>query len=149
MLSESIIGEANKRSLTPIALTILGGRNVEEEFDAAAPCVQRLKRCADLQKRLQHAGFSDVQRDKVAVLLDGIAVQIEAKGRFLALVAAQAASPRDTVEAYLKLFAGGVFTDGNMVQKARRAVRGARTAQAGAGGLWAGHVHQLLGRGAH
>ena len=123
MLAESIIGEANKRSLMPIALAILGGRNVEEEFDAGAPCVQRLKRCADLQKRLQHCGFSQVQREKMAALLDGIAVQIEAKGRFFALLEAQAGSPKDIVEAYLKLLTGGAFTEGNMMQKARRAVR--------------------------
>lgn len=121
-LEENIEGTANKRALTPFAATILSTHNFEEEFAEEYPGIQRVRRLADLQRRVLKSGLQEAQRDKMAGALDAAAVRVEGRGRYFAGLEARFADPAERAEAYLKLFSAGVFTEGHLASKARRAL---------------------------
>ena len=121
-VEENVEGTANKRGLTPFAMSFLSGSTFEEELAADAPVPHRLKRVADLQARIMRSGFLDAQKDQMAGTLDAMAVRIESQSRFMAGLEARVTDPARCVDMYLQLFTAGLFTEGNLARKARRAI---------------------------
>jgi negative regulator of replication initiation len=121
-LEKDIEGAANKRAVAQVAVAVLNGRDPDAEFAAGIPGVQRLRRAAELQRRVQRSGFQDADREKMVGLLDAIAVRIESEGRFIAGLRTRLPASCERVDMYLKLFGAGVFTEGLLAIKARRAV---------------------------
>ena len=121
-LEKDIEGTANKRALAQIAIAVLNGRDPDAEFAAGMPGVQRLRRATELQGRVRRSDFRDADREKMAGLLDAIAVRIESEGRYIAGLATRLPVSCERVDMYLKLFSAGVFTEGLLAIKARRAI---------------------------
>ena len=121
-IGENIEGAAHKRALAPFALAFLNAPNLDETFAAGSPGILRIKRAADLQKRVLCAGFPEAQRDKMAEILDGFADRIEKRGSFFAGLEARMADPAERVDTYLRMFAGGIFTKGKLTRRARDAL---------------------------
>jgi len=121
-LEENIEGAANKRALTPFAAAILSTHNFEEEFTEEYPGIQRIRRLADLQRRVLNSGLQEVQREKMAGALDAAAVRVEGRGRYFAALEARFSDPVERADAYLKFFSARLFTEGHLASKARRAL---------------------------
>ena len=121
-LEENIEGAANKRALTPFAAAILSTHNFEEEFTEEYPGIQRIRRLADLQRRVLNSGLQEVQREKMAGALDAAAVRVEDRGRYFAALEARFSDPVERADAYLKFFSARLFTEGHLASKARRAL---------------------------
>ena len=121
-LESQVEGAANKRALAPFALSFLTTHNFEDEFAAGAPGAQRLKRLADLQRRVLKSAFPEGLRDKMAGVLDAMAVRVETSGRLFAELDSRFTDPAERVDMIMKLFENGVFTQGSMTIKARRAI---------------------------
>jgi hypothetical protein len=120
---ESVItGAANKRALSLYALSLVTAHNFESAMAVEYRGIPKLRRLADLQARILNSGLSEPSRQEMAALLDGAASRLETQGRYLAGVDARIADPAERVETYLRLFAAGVFTQGLLVRKARRAL---------------------------
>jgi len=124
-LEENIEGAANKRALTPFAASIISTHNFEEEFAEEFPGMQRIRRLADLQRRVLKSGLQEAQREKMAGALDAAAVRVEGRGRYFAALEARFSDPVERADTYLKFFSVGLFTEGHMACKARRALLGA------------------------
>lgn len=122
MIADIIKGEANKRVLAPIVLAVLGAPNLKEVFAPASPGILRIKRAADLQKRVLGSSFAEGQRSKMADLLDDVAVGIEAKGGFFDGLTARMPDPAERVDTYMRMFATGIFTEGKLARKAQQAL---------------------------
>jgi len=75
---------------------------------------------AELQERAMRSGFQEVQKKQIASALDKVALRIDERARFLASIEAKAGNPIERVETLLKLCAAGVFTQGDLMTKARR-----------------------------
>lgn len=119
-LERQLEGAANKRALAPFALTFLTVHNFEEELAPGAPGTHRLKCLADLQRRVLKSAFPEGVRDKMAGILDAMAVRIESQGRLFAGLDKRFSDPAERVDMILKLFENEVFTQGSMSSKARR-----------------------------
>lgn len=119
MIAENIEGEANKRVLLPFILTLLRSPDVNDAFAAGTPGILRLKRAADLQKRVLRSSFLVTQRHRMADLLDDVAERIEAKGGFFAGLKARMPDPVERADTFLRMFATGIFTEGRLAQRAR------------------------------
>jgi hypothetical protein len=68
------------------------------------------------------SGFQDVQKNLIAVALDAAAQRIEARAKFLSSIETRIANPIERAQTLLKLCAAGVFTQGDLMMKARRLV---------------------------
>lgn len=121
-LEGKLEGAANKRALAPFALAFLAVHNFEQDCAAGAPGAQRLKRLADLQRRILASSFPDGPRDKMTGILDAMAVRVEAEGRLFAGLERRFSDPAERVGMILKLLENGIFTEGAMTSKARRAI---------------------------
>jgi hypothetical protein len=119
-VEENIIGAENKRTLSTFMMPIITSRSFEDELCAGGTVLQRLKRTAELQERVLRSGFQDVQKNQIAVALDGVAQRIEQQSKFLASLEARVASPVERARTILKLCAGRAFTQGDLSMKARR-----------------------------
>lgn len=115
-------GAANKRALVPFAISILSTRDFEEELAPEYVGMVRLKRLADLQRRVADSGFPDAERDKMAGMLDAAAARLESRCRFFTNLDGRLADPAERASAYLRLFTGGAFTEGRLASKARRSL---------------------------
>ena len=120
VVEENIVGAENKRTLSTFMIPLITSNNFEDQICAGAPAPQRLRRVAELQERVLRSGFQDVQKNQIAVALDGVAQRIEARTKFLASVEARIANPIERAQTLLKLCAAGIFTQGDLMMKARR-----------------------------
>ncbi len=121
-LEAAVVGTANKRALTSLALALVTSHNFESDMSEEFQGLPRLRRLADLQARIQRSAFPEGPRETMTAALDAIAARFETQGRYLAGVEARVSDPVERVEFYLKLFAAGVFTQGTLARKARRAL---------------------------
>ncbi len=119
---ENIVGAENKRTLSNFVMPIITANNFEDQLGAGAPVPQRLRRLAELQDRVLRSGFQDVQKNQIAVALDTVAIRIEARAKFLASIEARMTNPIERAQTMVKLCAAGVFTQGDLMMKARRLV---------------------------
>ena len=120
VVEENIVGAENKRTLSTFMMPIITSNNFEDQLCAGAPIPQRLRRVAELQERVLRSGFQDVQKNLIAVALDAAAQRIEARTKFLASIEARIVNPIERAQTLLKLCAAGVFTQGDLMMKARR-----------------------------
>jgi hypothetical protein len=120
VVEENIIGAENKRTLFTFIMPVLTSNSFEEQIAHGAPLVQRLKRAAQLQERVLHSGFQDVQKNQIAIALDGVALRIEERGKFLASLEARLTNPVERAQTILKLCLANIFTQGDLMIKARR-----------------------------
>jgi hypothetical protein len=120
IVEENIIGAENKRTLSTFMMPIITSNNFEDQVCAGAPAPQRLRRVAELQERVLRSGFQDVQKNQIAMAFDSVAQRIEARMKFLASIEARLTNPIERAQALLKLCTSGVFTQGDLMMKARR-----------------------------
>lgn len=120
VVEENIVGAKNKRTLSTFVMPIITSNNFEDQLCAGAPTPQRLRRVAELQERVLSSGFQDFQKNQIAVALDGVALRIEERTKFLASIEARLVNPIERAQTLLKLCAAGVFTQGDLMMKARR-----------------------------
>jgi hypothetical protein len=120
IVEENIVGAENKRTLSTFMMPIITSNNFEDQLCAGAPVPQRLRRVADLQERVLRSGFQDVQKNQIAMALDAVAQRIETRAKFLASIEARIANPIERAQTLLKLCAAGIFTQGDLMMKARR-----------------------------
>jgi hypothetical protein len=121
-VEENIIGVENKRILSAFILPIIASNNFENQLLPDAPVLQRLKRIAELQERVLRAGFQDVQKNQIAMALDTVAQRVEDRAKFLHALEARLTNPVERAQAILRLCAANVFTQGDLMMKARRAI---------------------------
>ena len=120
VVEENIVGAENKRTLTTFMMPIITSNNFEDQICAGAPAPQRLRRVAEIQERVMRSGFQDVQKNQIAMALDAVAQRIEERTKFLASIEARMTNPIERAQTLLKLCAAGVFTQGDLMMKARR-----------------------------
>jgi hypothetical protein len=120
VVEENIVGAENKRTLSTFMVPIITSNNFEDQLCAGAPTPQRLRRVAELQERVLRSGFQDVQKNQIAVALDAAAQRIEARTKFLSSIETRIANPIERAQTLLKLCAAGVFTQGDLMMKAKR-----------------------------
>ncbi|HXJ01206.1 MAG TPA: hypothetical protein VNH44_08275 [Micropepsaceae bacterium] len=120
VVEENIVGAENKRMLSTFMMPIITSNNFEDQLSAGAPVAQRLRRVAELQERVLRSGFQDVQKNQIAVALDAVAQRIETRAKFLASIEARITNPIERAQTLLKLCAAGIFTQGDLMMKARR-----------------------------
>jgi hypothetical protein len=124
IVEENIIGAENKRTLSTFILPIISSNGFEAQLVPTGTVMQRLRRIAEIQERVLRSGFQDVQKSQIAVALDGVAVRIEERGRFLASIETRFTNPVERAQAILKLTTAGMFTQGDMMLKVRRLLMG-------------------------
>jgi hypothetical protein len=120
VVEENIVGAENKRTLSTFMMPIITSNNFEDQLAAGAPVPQRLRRLAELQERVLRSGFQDVQKNQIAMALDAVAQRIETRAKFLASIEVRIANPIERAQTLLKLCAAGIFTQGDLMMKARR-----------------------------
>jgi hypothetical protein len=120
LVEENIVGAENKRTLSTFMMPIITSNTFEEQLCITAPVQQRLHRVAELQQRVLRCGFQDLQKNQIAVALDAVAMRIEARGRLLASIEARITNPVERAQTLLKLCMGGMFTQGDLMMKAKR-----------------------------
>jgi hypothetical protein len=120
VVEENIVGAENKRMLSTFMMPIITSNNFEDQICVGAPPPQRLRRVAELQERVMRSGFQDVQKNQIAMALDAVAQRIEERAKFLASIEARMPNPIERAQTLLKLCAAGVFTQGDLIMKARR-----------------------------
>ncbi|HEY4264689.1 MAG TPA: hypothetical protein VGM72_05180 [Micropepsaceae bacterium] len=120
VVEENIVGAENKRMLSAFMMPIITSNNFEELLLAGAPVAQRLRRLAEIQERVLRSGFQEVQKNQIAMALDTVAQRIEVRAKFLASIETRIANPIERAQTMLKLCAAGIFTQGDLMMKARR-----------------------------
>jgi hypothetical protein len=124
-VEDNIIGTENKRQLSSFIMPVLNSANFENFFhNPKVPLIQRLQRLAQLQARVRRSGFVDVTREEIAMRMDTLAVQMEARGKLFESIQARNASPVEKAQTLLKLAAGGILTDGQLSGRARELILG-------------------------
>jgi hypothetical protein len=119
-VEDNIIGTENKRQLSTYIMPILNSAAFENHFNnSKIPLVQRLQRLTQLQARVRRSGFVDVTRDEIAVKMDALAVQMEARGKLLESIEARPISPVEKTQTLLRLATGGILTEGVLSARAR------------------------------
>ncbi|HYM18589.1 MAG TPA: hypothetical protein VEU06_08505 [Micropepsaceae bacterium] len=120
VVEENIIGAENKRILASFVVPVITSTNFEAELCASAAVPQRLRRLSELQERVLRSGFQDIQKNQIAMALDAVALRIEERAKFLASLESRVANSVERVQMLLKLCTAGVFTQGDLMMKARR-----------------------------
>lgn len=144
LIEKSIIGIKNKRELASVMLAVAGSAAFANRFQsAAAPVLGQLQRLAELQARVLRSGLPDHLSRDIAAALDKTASGIEARAKVLDLIAAKTASPAGKVLTVLKLYNGGMLTEGKLSAKAREFV----IAQLAMPGFLASYAAHLAGGG--
>ena len=122
-VEDNIIGAENKRQLSTYIAPILNAATFESHFqNPKMPLLGRLQRLAQLQARVRRSGFIDVTRDEIAVRMDALAVQMEARGKLFESIEARTTNPVEKAQTLLRLAGGGVLTDGLLAAKARELI---------------------------
>jgi hypothetical protein len=119
-VEENIIGAENKRTLCTFIMPLIVSNTFEEQLLPGGQLPQRLKRLAELQQRVLRCGFQEVQKHQIAAALDGVALRIDERGKFLHSLETRVGNPVERAQTLLKLFAAGIFTQGDLMAKARR-----------------------------
>jgi hypothetical protein len=127
VVEENIIGAENKRTLATFIMPVITANNFEDQVCAGAPVTTRLRRLAEIQERVLRSGFQDVQKSQIAVALDIAAQHIDERAKFLASIETRLPDPIERAQALLKLCGSGIFTQGDLLMKARRLVLAALT----------------------
>ena len=124
-VEDNIIGAENKRQLSTYIMPVLNSAAFENYFqNPKVPLVQRLQRLAQLQARVRRSGFIDVTREEIAVKMDALAVQMEARGKLFESIEARTTNPVEKAQTLLKLATGGLLTEGQLSNKARELILG-------------------------
>lgn len=124
-VEDNIIGAENKRQLSTYIMPVLNSAAFENYFqNPKLPLVQRLQRLAQLQARVRRSGFIDVTREEIAVKMDALAVQMEARGRLFESIEARSTNPVEKAQTLLKLATGGLLTEGQLSNRARELILG-------------------------
>jgi hypothetical protein len=117
-IEANIIGAENKRELSTFILPLIGARAFEEQL--AGGVLPKLKRVAELQRRVLQSGFQDVQKNQLATALDSVAKGIEERAQLLASLQTRIREPVARAQALLKLCHSGAVTQGELQEKVHR-----------------------------
>ncbi len=124
-VEDNIIGNENKRQLSSYIPAVLNAPAFESHFhNPKTPLISRLQRLAQLQLRMRRSGFVDVTRDEVCARLDGLAVQVEARGKLFESIAGRNSSPVDKAQTLIRLASGAILTEGALSGRAREMILG-------------------------
>jgi hypothetical protein len=119
-VEENVIGVENKRALAAFVLPVMSSAPFESHFqNPRLPLLARLQKLAQLQARVGRSGFVDVTRADICERLDALAVQVEARGKLFESVESRNSGPVDKAQTLLRLFTGGLFTEGKLAEAAR------------------------------
>ena len=120
LIEENIIGIENKRQLSAFFSPIITSSAFEAQFlFAKTPILARLQRLTDLQTRARRAGFQDLQKQEICDALDKIASEAESRAKILDGIQAKPVGHVEKAIAILRLCAGGAFTEGRLMTRAR------------------------------
>ncbi|HWD49569.1 MAG TPA: hypothetical protein VG309_06555 [Rhizomicrobium sp.] len=120
LVEENIIGAENKRQLSSFILPIITSSPFEQHFIfAKTPVLGRLQKLAELQARVRRSGFQDLQRSEICDALDKVAAEAETRAKFLDGIEGKPIGHVEKATGILRLFVGGVFTEGRLSEKAR------------------------------
>jgi hypothetical protein len=120
VVEENIIGPENRRTLSAFMIPIITSNNFEDHVCPGAPLTQRLRRIAEIQERVLRSSFQDVQKNQIAMALDTAAQKLETRGKLLASLEIKLANPVERAQTLLKLCSAGIFTQGDLMMKAKR-----------------------------
>lgn len=123
IVEENIIGHENKRNLGAFVVPVVTSAPFETHFvNGKTPPLARLKRLADLQHRVRRSAFHEIQRREIGDILDRIACQVEGQVKLLDSIALKSSTPVEMTVTILKLFTGGMLTEGKLSARARELV---------------------------
>ncbi|HWA70278.1 MAG TPA: hypothetical protein VG821_10660 [Rhizomicrobium sp.] len=124
-VEDNIIGSENKRQLASYIAPILNSAAFENHFhNPKSPLLGRLQKLAQLQTRMRRSGFIEVTREEICARLDGLAVQMEARGKLFDTIEARSASPVEKAQTLLRLATSGILTEGQLSARARELILG-------------------------
>jgi len=124
-VEENIIGADNKRQLGTFVLPVVTSAAFEDHFKSSKqPVVARLQRLAALNARVRRSNFPENLRLDIAVLLDRIACEVEARGKLLDSIDTKPASHVDKAAMLLRLFTADTFTEPLLAARARELMLG-------------------------
>ena len=124
-VEENIIGAENKRLLASFVVPVLTGAAFRSHFlESKQPVMARLQRLAQLQARVRRSGFQDNQRTEMCELLDKLACELEGRARIFEAIEAKPVSHAEKSTIVLKLFTGGILTEGRLAARGRELVLG-------------------------
>jgi len=103
-----------------MVMPIITSSSFEDQVCPGAPLTQRLKRIAEIQERVLRSSFQDVQKNQIAVALDNAAQRLETRTRFLTSLEVKLVNPVERAQTLIRLCTAGVFTQGDLMMKARR-----------------------------
>jgi hypothetical protein len=120
LVEENIIGAENKRQLASFILPIITSPSFEQQFlFTKTPILARLQKLAELQARVRRSGFQELQRNEICDVLDKAATEAESRAKFLEGIESRFEGNVEKTIGILRLFTGGVFTEGRLSAKAR------------------------------
>jgi hypothetical protein len=101
-------------------MPIITSNSFEDQVCPGAPLTQRFRRIVEIQERVLRSSFQDVQKNQLAVALDMAAQRLETRTKFLASLEIKLVNPVERAQTLIKLCSAGVFTQGDLMMKARR-----------------------------
>ena len=120
VVEENIVGAENKRTLSTFILPLITSNGFEPQLLSNGTPVQRLRRIAELQERALRSGFQEIQKNQLAAALDLAAVRLEERLKLIVSFETKFVNPIERAHALLKLFAAGVFTQGELLSKVKK-----------------------------
>ena len=139
VVEENIVGAVNRRTLSTFMMPIITSNSFEDHICPGAPLTQRMRRIAEIQERVLRSNFQDVQKNQIAVALDTAAQRLETRSRFLASLEVKIVNPVERAQTLIRLCSAGIFTQGDLMMKARRLLMAAISKP----GFLNGYISQL------
>jgi hypothetical protein len=125
LIEENIIGVENKRQLATFIMPVLTSNSFEQQFlPGKTPALARMQRLTELQTRVRRTGFQLKERQEIADFLDKLACEVEARCKIFESIESRSTSHVDSAILLLRLFTGGMLTEGRLASRARDMILG-------------------------
>jgi hypothetical protein len=125
LIEENIIGAENKRQLATFIMPVLLSNSFGQQFLLGKmPALARMQRLTELQTRVRRSGFQMKERQEIADHLDKLACEIEGRGKILETIESRSTSHVDSAILLLRLFTGGMLTEGRLATRVREMILG-------------------------
>ncbi len=122
-LEPNMVGQESKRVLAAILLPQVTAHTTERHYlTSKTPAIARLKELAGFQALVLTSDFPDTNRRQIAEALDILACEVEARIQVIEGICKRNVPAEEKVLALLRLVTGQVFTDGELLRRAKLAV---------------------------
>ncbi|MGF1456595.1 MAG: hypothetical protein ACFB6R_14605 [Alphaproteobacteria bacterium] len=119
-LEPNLVGQDNKRSLASILLPQITAHGTERHYlTAKINPVVKLREIAAFQAQVLSSDFPDTNRRQLAEALDILACDVEARVQVIEGICKRDVAAEEKVLALLRLVTGTVFTQGEMLRRAK------------------------------